>query len=339
MTVARRVLGSTGIEVHEVGIGTWELSGDVWGTKDDDVSMAALRAGLNAGANLIDTAADYGQGHVEELIGRLLVEDRIDRDQVVIATKVKPECGVFAPGPGLPITDFFRPSWIRSECEASLRRLGIDHVDVLFLHTWSRSWGHEDAWHEEMSRLKEEGKIRAVGISVPDEGVTDANVQIARGQVDVVQCVCSVFQQEPEVALLPLAARYGVGVVARSPFSSGALVQDWRRGMTFPPGDWRATWAQETRPEWVADQARMADLVEGLVRETGLDRPAFCLRYVLGQPGVSAVIPGSANPDHVRSNVAVSSPEAAAEIPPAVRLRLGQMWLSGQVHGTYNGSG
>ena len=332
----RRPLGRTGIDVGEVGIGTWELAGDVWGPKDDATSLAALRAGLDAGANLIDTAADYGNGHVEELVGRLLRDGGVRREDVVIATKVQPECRVWAPPPERPIEEFFRPEWIRSECEASLRRLGTDHVDVLFLHTWSRSWGHEDAWYEAMAGLKADGKIRAVGISVADEGAADANVQTARGQVEVIQAVYSVFQQEPEFTLFPLAERFGVGVLARSPFSSGALVQRWSTRMAFPEGDWRATWPQEVKEGWLADQVRMSSLVDEAVAASGLDRPAFCLAYVVGDPRVSAVIPGSADPAHVRANAAASG---HATIDPETRGHLKDLWLQRRLHGTYNGSG
>ena len=329
----RRALGATGIAVGEVGIGTWELSGDVWGAKDDATSLAAVRAGIDAGANLVDTAADYGNGHVEELVGRLLRE--VGRDQVVISTKVRPECGVWAPRPERPIEEFFTPGWIRRECEASLRRLGTKYVDILFLHTWNRSWGQEDEWFQAMSDLKEAGTIRAIGISVPDEGVADANVQVARYQVDVVQVVHSVFQQEPEVSLYPLADRFGVGILARSPFSSGALVQDWSAGMTFPEGDWRATWPNEVRQDWLEEQIRMRDAVDGVIESSGLDRPAFCLAYVLGDPRVSAVLPGSANPDHVRANALASGPR----LDPDARARVKALWADRTVHGTYNGSG
>jgi aryl-alcohol dehydrogenase-like predicted oxidoreductase len=332
--VKRRPLGSTGIEVGEVGIGTWELAGDVWGPKDDATSLAAVRAGLDAGANLIDTAADYGNGHVEELVGRLL--RAVPRDDVVIATKVRPECGIWAPRPELPISDFFRPAWIRSECDASLRRLGTDHVDVLFLHTWSRSWAHEEAWCETMAALKAEGKIRAIGISVADEGAADANVQIALGQVEVVQAVYSVFQQEPEHTLLPLAERFGVGVIARSPFSSGALVQDWAPGMEFPEGDWRATWPAEVKQHWLDDQIRMSTAVGEVVAGSGLSRPAFCLAYVRGDDRISAVLPGSADPDHVRVNAAASG---GPGLDAATRQRVKELWLARTIHGTYNGSG
>ncbi len=331
----RRPLGSTEIEVGEVGIGTWELAGDVWGAKADDVSLGALRAGLDNGANLIDTAADYGMGRVEELIGCLLASDGVRREDVVISTKVRPEDGIFSPPPEARIDTSFRPEWIVESCDASLRRLGTDYIDVLFLHTWDRSWGHEDAWFDAMAGLKAAGKIRAIGISVPDEGVGDANVQIARGQVDVIQCVYSVFQQEPEVSLFPLADRFDVGVLARSPFSSGALVQRWEMGMTFPDGDWRATWPKRVKQDWVEEQARMAGLVDGVVASSGIDKPEFCLRYVLASPTVSAVIPGSANPAHVRSNVAVAG---AGALDESSRERLKELWRARRIHGTYNGS-
>jgi aryl-alcohol dehydrogenase-like predicted oxidoreductase len=333
--VTDRLLGATGIEVGEVGIGTWELSGDVWGPKDDDVSMAALRAGLEAGANFVDTAADYGDGHVERLVGRLLSEG-VARHRLVISTKVRPRNGVWAPPPETPMSDCFPAAWIRSECEESLRRLGTDHVDVLFLHTWSRSWGHHDDWYEAMAALRDEGMIRAIGISVSDDGVGDANVPIARGQVDVIQCVHSVFQQEPEVTLYPLAERFGVGIVARSPFSSGALVSDWASGVTFAPGDWRATWPAKVRDDWLEDQARMAALVDEVATGSGLPKPAFCLKYVLGSPAVSVVIPGSADPAHVRDNVL--APTIGPPVTPEARLRLRDLWKHRQIHGTYNGS-
>lgn len=332
----RRALGATGIEVAKIGIGTWELAGDVWGATDDATSLAAIRAGLDSGSNFIDTAADYGGGHVETLIGSLLEAGGVRRDDLVISTKVRPRCMRFAPPPGPAIAEFFPPAWIRAECEGSLRRLRTDYVDILFLHTWSRAWGHEDDWHAEMASLKEEGKIRAIGISVPDEGVGDANVPIARGQLDVIQCVYSVFQQEPAVTVFPLARRFGVGVVARSPFSSGALVQPWNPDTRFAPGDWRGSWPQQTKPDWLADQVRMADLVKDIIATSGLDKPEFCLRYVLANAAVSAVIPGSADPRHVRSNLAVST---AGGLDPRITARLGQLWAEGMIHGTYNGSG
>jgi aryl-alcohol dehydrogenase-like predicted oxidoreductase len=187
-----------------------------------------------------------------------------------------------------------------------------------------------------MAALKAEGKIRAIGISVPDEGATDANVHVALGRVDVVQAVYSVFQQEPEHSLFPLAERNGVGLLARSVFSSGALVQEWTAGMTFPEGDWRATWPNDVTQHWLDDQIAMSRAVDEVVAAAGLSRPAFCLAYALGDDRVSAVLPGSADPDHVRANAAASG---GAGLDPSLRARLNALWRERAIHGTYNGSG
>jgi aryl-alcohol dehydrogenase-like predicted oxidoreductase len=329
-----RDLGNTGLRLSEIGIGTWEMSGDVWGKKDDALSLRALEAGIEGGANFIDTGAGYGAGHVEELIGTFLRTTPRKREEIIICTKVKPQSGQFAPPPEKDIEAFYQPEWIRDQCEASLRRLGTDFVDILFLHTWSRSWGHETAWHDELSRLKDEGKVRAFGISIPDEGITDANVQVALKLVDTIQCVFSVFQQEPIYSLLPLAAKYGVGIIARSPFSSGVLVQDWSPDMKFPEGDWRGIWPLNEKPGWLEDQVNMAERVKPILSETGLTHSQAALGFVLASPEVSSVLAGSANPEHVAENLRASEVTLPANFVSTTR----QLWLDRKVHGTYNGS-
>lgn len=329
-----RPLGKTGISVSEVGLGTWELSGDVWGKKDDAVSLQALEAGLELGANFIDTAAGYGAGHVEELISGLLKRISKPRDTIVISTKVKPECGQFAPPPDKPVAEFYSPQWIEKQCDSSLKRLKTEYIDILFLHTWSRSWGHETAWHDALIRLKKAGKIRAFGISIPDEGITDANVQVALQLVDVIQCVFSPFQQEPLYSLLPLASKHGIGVVARSPFSSGAIVQHWTTDMQFPDGDWRASWPLSVKPGWLADQVSMAERLKPVLTEGGLGYAKGALAFILASAEVSTVIPGSANPTHVAENMKASD----AKLPESVIQRVQQMWRERRISGTYNGS-
>lgn len=329
-----RQLGATGIRISEVGLGTWELAGDVWGKKDDSVSLRALEVGLEGGANFIDTAAGYGSGHAEELVGALLQKTSKPRDEIVVSTKIKPECGQFAPPPERQIEEFYSPKWIASQCEASLTRLKTEYIDVLFLHTWSRSWGHETAWYDSLSKLKKEGKVRSFGISIPDEGITDANVQVALGFVDAIQCVFSTFQQEPMYSLFPLAAKNRVGIIARSPFSSGVMVQRWTPEMSFPEGDWRASWPLSVKPGWLADQIAMAEKVKPLLSASNLGPAAAALAFVLGSPEVSAVIPGSADPTHVAENVGASG----KRLPDAVFAKLRQLWIDKHIHGTYNGS-
>lgn len=329
----KRELGRTGIRLSEIGLGTWQISGDVWGPKDDAESIRALQAGLDLGANFIDTAAGYGSGHSEELVGEVLRSNR--REEVIVSTKVKPLSGVFAPPPEHPIGEAYPRSWIRSECEESLRRLATDYIDILFIHTWNKAWAAETEWADEMRQLKDEGKIRAIGISIPDEGIADANVAVATGLVDVVQCVYSPFQQEPEYTLIPLAARHGVGIIARSPFSSGAIVEDWSGASPFADGDWRASWPLDVKPGWLDDQRSMGAALRAVLDAADLGHAEGALRYVLAHDAVSSVIPGSANPAHVKANLAASG---AGALPDAVIGQIKELWLDRTIHGTYNGS-
>src|SRR5690606_31908667 len=205
----------------EIGLGTWELSGDVWGPKDDRTSLAAIHRALDLGTTFIDTAAGYGRGHAEELVGSVRKEKRSNRDKVVISTNVQPEGGGLAPPPDRSISDCFSPKWIESQCNESLHRLQTDYVDILFLHTWSRSWGHNTEWYEAMIQLKKQGKIRSIGISIPDEGIADANVHIEADRGDVIQCVYNMLQQEHEYTLFPFASKKCEREIARSPLRSG----------------------------------------------------------------------------------------------------------------------
>lgn len=329
------VLGKTGIKLSTIGLGTWEISGDVWGKKDDRESLRAIQSAVELGVNFIDTAAGYGKGHAEELVGMALKELGPDGGNVVITTKVLPKCRIFAPPPEKPIDDFYPPDWINEQCEASLQRLGRDYVDILFLHTWSPSWGHRDEWYKAMLKLKEQGKIRAIGISITDEGIADANVHVAMGRVDVIQCVYNLFQQEPEYTLLPLAKRHDVGIIARSPFSSGALIGNWATDMVFPEGDWRGIWPKSVKANWLEEQVAMADHVKAALAESNLSMPYAALKYVLMHPDVTSVIPGSANPKHVKDNIAVTE---GLDIPQQTMAALKQLWLERKIHGTYNGS-
>lgn len=153
-----RILGKTGIKISEIGLGTWELSGDVYGKKEDKESIRAVHTALELGVNFIDTAAGYGKGHAEEIIGKALNQKKIIKQQVIISTKVRPKCGIFAPSPEKNIEDFFPSKYIVEQCNLSLKRLGIEQIGILFMHTWSRSWGHNVEWSETLLKLKKQGK-------------------------------------------------------------------------------------------------------------------------------------------------------------------------------------
>ncbi len=329
-----RTISRTGQQISEVGIGTWELAGDVWGPKDDTQSKAAILAGVNAGATFIDCAAGYGSGHVEKLIGELLNSGELDRTHLQLSTKILPKNGVFAPSPHIPIEDAYPADWILTQCHESISRMNCDYIDMLFIHTWSRAWDGELAWLEAANELKESGVVKAIGISVPDERPDDANYFIGTGQIDVVQLVFNVFQQEPQWTVLPLAKANGVGVIARSPFSSGAIVQDWNPTMTFADGDWRASWPLSVKPGWLEQQCAMAEAVKPLLDSSTLTHNIAALRYVLDF-AITSVIPGSANPQHVTSNMSATSVDPLSK---RLHMQLSQLWIDKTVEGTYNGS-
>lgn len=330
-----RELGRTQVRVSEVGIGTWEMSGDVWGKKDDAVSKQAIFSGIDKGANFIDTAAGYGAGHVEELLGQMFDEGSLRRDEVVLSTKIKPENGRFAPPHDVPIEDAYRPEWIRAQLDASLRRLKTDHVDAVFMHTWNKAWDADVEWFECLTELRTAGKIGAIGISVPDEGISDANTHIEAGRLDVVQVVFNVFQQDPIHTLFRLARKHNVAVIARSPFSSGTLVQNWMPGMSFEEGDWRGSWPLDVKPGWLESQIAMTAEVDPVLASTGLPRNVASLRFILDYADVSSVIPGSANPAHVEANMSASD---AHPLGDEIHEKLHSLWSRTRIQGTYNGS-
>lgn len=331
-----KVIGSTDIQVCPIGLGTWEISGDVWGKKNDSESLKAIHVALDEGVNFIDTAAGYGRGHAEELVGKAIKERKGNNEKIVVSTKILPKCGIFAPPPEKQIDDFYPPEWIISQVEKSLSRLQLDVIDILFMHTWSPAWGHRTEWHETMVKLKKEGKIRAIGISIPDEGVTDANVHIEAGRIDVIQCVYNVFQQEPEYSLFPLAKKHNVGIIARSPYSSGALVGTWTKEMKFQEGDWRGLWPKDVKENWLENQVDMMNAVKDLFPNVNnLNLAEIALQYVLTNPNVSSVIPGSGNPNHVKSNISIMK---RAEMSEKIYKDIQNLWLERKIHGTYNGS-
>jgi len=323
----KRQLGKTDIKISEVGLGTWQLSGDVWGKKTEAEYIQAIEVALDSDINYLDTALDYGNGYCEQVIGKALQGN----SSVVISSKIPPQCDDWSPKPQSKIEDYFSPDWIVNRCETSLKNLQRDCIDILFLHTWNLAWGHCTEWYEAMVKLQEQGKIRAIGISVGDRRASEANSHIEAGRLDVVQVVYNLLEQEPEYTLFPMAQKHQVGIIARCPFSSGALVSNWTACHKFPEGDWRGLW---TPDDWLAKQVEMVEQIKPIAQNTDLSMSALALKYILNHPTVTSVIPGSSRAEHIRSNVSVA---ALPNLPQDILKKLQQLWLDGKVHGTYNG--
>lgn len=295
-----RALGKTDLQVSVLGYGAWGIGGSMWIGADDDESVQALQRAIELGVNFIDTAAGYGAGHSERLVGRVV---RDSAETVYVATKMPPKNMQWPARAGVHAADAFPADWVVEQTEASLERLGLDRVDVQQFHVWSDEWVDQGDWRDAIEQLKRDGKIGAFGVSINDHQPGNAVQLVESGHVDTVQVIYNVFDQTAQPNLLPACIERGVGVIARVPFDEGGLTGTVRPGVSFPPGDWRHRYFRGDRPAEVA--ARVARLEPVLLREART-LPEGALRFCLSHDAVATVIPGMRTPAHARENCAVS---------------------------------
>ncbi len=313
-SVKLRTLGRTGIQVSGIGFGAWAIGGNMWGGARDDDARAALRRARERGINLVDTALEYGDGHSEQLVGEVAREGWKD---LVIATKVPPRAMQWPAPVGAPIEDFFPPAWIRECCERSLRHLRVERIDLLQLHVWADAWTDRDEWYETLTALRQQGKLRLIGVSINSHDPASA-VRLARsGRVDVLQVQYNVFDQSPEDQLLPACLEHGVGVLARVPFDESALTGKLRADTTFPPGDFRASYFEG---DLLAETVARVDELRPILEPAAGSMARGALRFCLSHPAVSAVIPGMRNVAQVDDNVgAIEGGVLPAKVLAALR--------------------
>ncbi|MCG8653913.1 MAG: aldo/keto reductase [Pirellulales bacterium] len=298
-----RTLSTSGPEVSEIGFGGWAIGGQ-WGPQDDDDSRAALHAALDQGINFIDTAAGYGNGHSENLIGQVIGQRN---DPIFVATKTPPDTGPWPPSPYCRWQDRYSAAYLRDNVHQRLTALGVERLDLLQLHTWTRAWNDDPQPLLVLRQLREEGKIGLIGISTPEQD-QDCVVQLMRdGLVDVVQVIFNLFHQEPAAQLLPVAAETGTGVIARVALDEGALTGKYPANHQFDEGDFRHHYFAGDRMERTA--ARVADVMSDL-KQFGLsDQYSLAdaaLKFVLARPEISSVIVGMRNEQQARQNARVS---------------------------------
>jgi aryl-alcohol dehydrogenase-like predicted oxidoreductase len=291
-----RKLGSQGPEISVVGVGTWAIGGPWrfgWGPQDDDESIAALHRAFDSGINWVDTAAVYGLGHAEEVVGQVLREVG---EEVLVATK----CGrVWHDRPEGEIGNDLRPESIRRELEESLRRLGTDHVDLYQFHWPDRATGTavEDSWAT-MAALVDEGKVRYAGVSNFDVDLLERCEPIRH--VDSLQPPFSLINRSAARELLPWCERTGTGVIAYSPLQSGLLSGsfDAARLDDLPADDWRRRHPNFAEPRLSANLA-LAERLRPVAERHRVPVAAVAVAWVLAQPGVTAAIVGVRRPSQV----------------------------------------
>lgn len=299
MTLPERALGSSGLKITTVGFGAWAIGGGGWsfgwGPQDDAASLATMRHALELGINWIDTAAVYGLGHSEELVGRLL-RDIPQSERPLVFTK----CGLTwdERDPMIPPRRILRPEVIRRECEASLRRLGIERIDLYQFH-WPDEVGTpvEDSWSE-MLKLVEAGKVRAAGVSNFDVGLLERCERIRH--VDSLQPPFSLIRRDVGTAEIPLCAEHKTGVIVYSPMQSGLLTDSFTvdRVRSLAPDDWRRNAPEFQQPELGRNLA-LRDALWLIAKELGTSVSAVAVAWTLAWPGVTAAIVGARSPQQV----------------------------------------
>ena len=299
--INERRLGRTGLSVSEVGYGAWGIGGSMWLGAQDDESLSALNRAIDLGLNFIDTAAVYGNGHSERLVGQV-VRERSER--IVVASKIPPKNGQWPAPDGIDPDDVFPADHIRRWTERTLSNLGLDVLDVQQFHVWNDEWVGRGSWHDGIEALKDEGKIRFFGVSINDLQPANAVRLIETGAVDTVQVIYNVFEQAPEDELFAACERNDVGVIARVPLDEGSLTGRLRADSTFPEGDFRNDYFSGERELGKVDERVRAILSDlGIERE---DLAEVALRYVLSRPEVSTVIPGMRTVRNVERNMALA---------------------------------
>ena len=294
-----RKLGRTGFEISEIGFGAWGIGGG-WGKQDDAAAIDALRRAFDLGVNFFDTALVYGDGHSEQLIGQAIAGKR---DKIVIATKIPPKTYRWPALPNDPVSETFPADWIIECTEKSLKNLNTHYIDVQQLHTWTPPYTQQLEWHDALARLKEQGKIRAFGVSANDWDPYGPTDLIKSGLIDTVQVIYNIFEQRPAEKLLPAALSHDVGIIVRVPFEEGLLTGKFRLGHEFEGGDWRKDWLTPDRLEEASHR------LDALLPFLNQDQPtlaALTLKFCLSHPAVSTVIPGMRRVSNVESNCAVS---------------------------------
>jgi aryl-alcohol dehydrogenase-like predicted oxidoreductase len=288
-----RPLGSTGMEISRVGFGAWAIGGGGWefgwGPQQDDESVAAIHRALDLGVNWIDTAAAYGFGRSEQVVGRAL---RGLRERPYVFTK----SSLLDDGTRHVRHVLKRDSILR-EVEASLRRLGVDAIDLYQIHWPVPDQDIEEGWAA-MAELKEQGLVRHIGVSNFDPGQLLRIQSIA--PVETIQPSYSLIDRAAEVEVLPLAQRHGIGVIVYSPMGSGLLTGAITRERiaAMPEDDWRKTDPRFTEPRLTRHLALAARLRTVAARQD-CTPGAVAVAWTLRNPAVHGAIVGFRRPAQV----------------------------------------
>jgi aryl-alcohol dehydrogenase-like predicted oxidoreductase len=312
-TLTTRRLGGTDMEITTVGFGAWAIGGGDWafgwGPQDDEQSVATIRYAAERGINWIDTAAVYGLGHSEAMVRRAL-EDIPAAERPYVFTK----CGMVWNESDRKASprQVLRPDSIRRECEASLRRLGVERIDLYQFH-WPDETGTavEDSWAE-MTRLVDQGKVRAAGVSNFDVPLLE-RCEVLR-HVDSLQPPFSLIRRKAAEREIPWCAAHGAGVVVYSPMQSGLLTDRFseERVKTLSEDDWRRRSSEFNQPRLGRNLA-LRDALGPIARRHDTTVAQIAIGWTLTWSGVTGAIVGARTPEQVDGWIDAGSVELTRE--------------------------
>jgi aryl-alcohol dehydrogenase-like predicted oxidoreductase len=294
-------LGSTGLEITRVGFGAWAIGGGGWefgwGPQEDVESIDAIERALELGVNWIDTAAAYGFGHSEEIVGRAF--EGLDEPPYVF-TKAS-----LLEGPQRRVMHSLKRDSIMREAHASLERLGVDAIDLYQIH-WPLPEDQLDEGWAAFAELKEQGLVRHIGVSNVD--VAQLRRIQSMAPVETLQPQYSLVAREAEDELLPFAKREGIGVIVYSPMGSGLLSGRMTRERieSLPEDDWRKHDPRFQQPQ-LSRHLALVERLEAVAERHGATAGAVAIAWTLRNPAVNGAIVGFRRPDQVDSIIAAAT--------------------------------
>jgi aryl-alcohol dehydrogenase-like predicted oxidoreductase len=293
-----RRFGRTGWHVSEIGYGMWGMGG--WTGSEDAESLDSLQRAIDLGCNFFDTAWAYGEGHSEQLLGKIIRAN--PGKTLYAATKIPPKNRRWPSRREYSLAESYPSDYIEEYIDKSLQNIGTSTLDLIQFHTWEDKWLDDERLRRSLEKVLTSGKVRAIGISInrwePWNGVR----AVREGLVDAVQVIYNIFDQNPEDELFPACRQKDVAVIARVPFDEGTLTGTLTVNTKWPKGDWRNTYFVA---ENLKSSVAHADALKPLLRDD-MTMPEMALRFILNNQDVSTIIPGMRKRHHVETNLAAS---------------------------------
>jgi aryl-alcohol dehydrogenase-like predicted oxidoreductase len=271
-----------------------------WSGSEDSKSLQALQQAVDLGCNFFDTAWAYGNGHSDQLLGRIISQN--PKQRLYAASKIPPLNDKWPASSNDNYREVFPAEHVFRYAELIRGNLGVDSIDLLQFHVWDDHWAEEPEFRQTVERLKSDGIIRFFGLSVNRWQPSNCLAAIRTGLVDAIQVIYNIFDQSPEDQLFPLCQELQIGVIARVPLDEGSLGGRMGPNTKFPSDDWRSKYFG---PE---NLNRTLERVEKLKKDLpeSMTLPELALRFIISNPVVSTTIVGMREREHVRQNIALS---------------------------------